>query len=118
MPNRFEAATTKGLAAIQSVCGVSVSLTRGATTIFVIALRGASEATRDNAQGVRLRQFDRDYLIDAADYDFGGGPVEPALGDQLVDDGRTFEVHNGGDGPAWDWHDRQGIRYRIHCLER
>lgn len=115
--NRFDLAIAKGLAAIKAHAGVAVTLTRGSVSVELTAVRGASEEQMDGSQGARLRSFVRDYLIEADDYDFGEGPVHPALGDRITDDGRTYEVGTPSDDKPWRWHDRARSRLRVHTVE-
>lgn len=116
--SRIDRATAKGLAAIKRVAGVPLTLTRGGVSVEVTGIRGSTPAEVESSESQRLRVFRSDYLIDAADYDFGAGPVEPAIGDGITDDGHTFEVASLGSGePPWRWHDRGHTRYRVHTVE-
>lgn len=115
----FERATRDALAAIKRHAGVPVSYRRGPVTIQVTAIRGETTSRDHASQGIRLGAATADYLIDAADLDFGDGPAEPVIGDEIDDAGRTYEVTTLGDGDRpWRWHDRLGLRRRIHTVER
>lgn len=118
----FHAATARGLAALKRHCGVPVTLARGIASSAITAIRSATAAEIEMLSAgdghQQIRTFRRDYLIDSVDYDFGDGPVEPAIGDRVTDDGRHYEVCSLGAGePPWRWHDRGSLRYRVHTIE-
>lgn len=120
MATRIETAIAAGLAKIKSLAGVPVTLSRGAAaTSITQAIRGASMTEVTDSNGQRMRIVRRDYLIDAADYQVSGVAVEPAIGDEITDDGEVYEVAPLGSGDTpWRWSDRQHVRYRIHTVEK
>lgn len=99
---------------------VSVTITRADDEITgVAATIGRSQDLRfDDNTGIVIGHETRDYLIAAADYDFGDGPVEPQTGDIITDSssGKAIEYvvrpTSGEDGARWS--DRYGVRWRIH----
>lgn len=116
--NRIERAEAKALAAQKRLGGVPLTLTRGATSVAITGIPGSTPVSVENGEGLRVRVFTQDWLIDLVDYDFGDGPVEPAIGDVIAAGDGTFEVASlGGSEPAWRWHDRQRTRYRVHTVE-
>lgn len=120
MPNRFETAIAKGLAKVKAVAGVPVTIARGSASAEVEkAIRGSSPVEVTDSNGQRILITRRDFLIDADDYDFGDGPVEPKSGDEITDGTDTYEVAPlGGRNAPWRWSDRARTRYRIHTAEK
>lgn len=113
MSSAFERALTAGLALSRTVAGVSVTVTRGATSINLTAVQGqtqklvideTSEATVDAV----------DWLIPVAAYTLGN----PAIGDIITRkiNGTTYtytvESLQMGQQP-WDWSDTGKTQYRI-----
>lgn len=113
MSSAFERALTAGLALSRTVAGVSVTVTRGATSINLTAVQGqtqklvideTSEATVDAV----------DWLIPVAAYTLGS----PAAGDIITRkiNGTTYtytvESLQMGQQP-WDWSDTGKTQYRI-----
>lgn len=113
----LERATRQALSASKRTAGVDVVYRRGQDAVTCVAIRGTTDSRTRDAEGVRLGLVSADYLIDADDLDFGAGLLEPAIGDEIEDAGHTFEVIAIGDR-CWGWHDRYGVRRRIHTLER
>jgi hypothetical protein len=114
----FERATRQALAVIKRKTGVAVTYRRGDDSVELTAIRGRVAANNESSQGQRFRTDASDYLIDTADLDFGAGAFEPAIGDEIDDGDRTFEVIalNAGE-PCWAWHDPFRLRRRIHARE-
>jgi hypothetical protein len=115
MASAFERAITAGLRASRLMSGVSVTVTRGATTITV----------SDAVQGVTQKQSrgeESEITVDAADwfisvvaYTLG----TPANGDIIVRviDGvsYTYSVETPDySTQCWDWSDTAKTQYRIH----
>ncbi|MEZ6068273.1 MAG: hypothetical protein R3B90_21740 [Planctomycetaceae bacterium] len=122
--NVFRNAIAAAGRVLQTVAGITVSITRGAqTTSNVVAIPGRTQFTVEDSEGQRSRRHVRDFLIDAADYQIGGTATEPASGDEITEtfpDGttRTFEVTPIVPGDhAWRWSDEAATRYRIHTIE-
>ena len=102
----------------------------------VVYLRGASQATvsatigrtllklDDGYGGIRMEWTDRDFLIQATEIDFGGGPVSPERGDRIQETAgsvvSTYEVTAYGGDPPFRPSDPFGIVLRIHtkCIEQ
>ena len=103
---------------VAAAAGVSISYTRGATTLSLTAIVGRTVFRSNNDQGAVIQFGDRDYLIEATALTFG----EPALGDRIAEviDGATstFEVITPDTGePAWRWSDPSHTRWRIHVKQ-
>ena len=75
----------------------------------------------DNGEGAALQVESRDYVVRAAQLNFGAGPVEPRRGDQIheVQDGVIFiyEVMAPGDEPVWRYSDAYRKTVRIHTKQ-
>lgn len=100
---------------LTAAAGVSISYTRGATTLSLAAIVGRTVFRSNNDQGAVIQFGDRDYLIEASALTLGA----PALGDRIVEtiDGvsSTFEVITPDTNePAWRWSDPAQTRWRIH----
>lgn len=101
--------------------GVQVTIARsGESSITVTAVRGRTAYDQEGVDGdnpVSLRRRIRDYQIDAADYDFGSGPVEPARGDLITDGTDTFRVLPDPGGHLFEYMDPGRTRFRVHTKE-
>ncbi len=115
MSDFLQNAIRAGLGAIKASHGVTVTIGRGNDTTEVTAIPAEGQIEIESGDGFRARRRVVDYLIDAEDYDFGDGPVEPEAGDTIEDGEQMFECCQPSEGvPAWDWSDRRWVRYRIH----
>lgn len=99
----------------QAAAGVTVTYTRGATSVTLAAVVGQVAYRVDAEGGRRVELGDRDYLILASDLTFG----TPRAGDRVTEtiDGAavTFEAQDTDTGePCWRWSDPQRTEYRIH----
>jgi len=102
-------------------CASIITYKRGEQSVEVAAAVGSTVWQVQGDDGL-MREFEgRDFLIRAADLDFGSGPVEPAAGDRIeVNDGgtvRTYEVAAPGDEPPWRWSDRYHKVLRVHTKQ-
>ena len=98
---------------------------RGASHIAVSATIGRTLLKLDDGYGgIRMEWTDRDFLIQAAEIDFGGGPVSPERGDCIQDTVgsivSTYEVTAYGGEPPFRPSEPFGIVLRIHtkCIEQ
>jgi len=101
---------------------VTVLLARGADQVQIAAVVGSTVFRLDDGAGGVVRHVSRDYLVRAADVDFGAGAVEPARGDRIVQTiggvERTFEVLGpGNDEPDWRYSDPSHVTVRLHTRE-
>lgn len=111
----FETAIEVGLKAIRRAAGVSVTITRGASTITVSdAVQGQSgkAVVDENAESVVEAC---DWLISVAAYTLG----TPAIGDiitrKIGSTTYTWTVESPGMGVAcFDWSDTKRTTYRVH----
>ena len=92
---------------------------RGTSQVTVSATIGQTLLKLDDAYGgVRMEWTDRDFLIQAADLDFGSGAITPERGDWIKDTVgsvvRTYEVAAYGGEPPFRTSDPFGIVLRIH----
>jgi hypothetical protein len=94
---------------------------RGTNTVTVNATLGKTEFEVEHDSGVVDRVETRDYLINAADIDFGAGPVKPQRGDKIVEvlNGTTHTrtVSVPTQGQVWS-HDGFEVKLRVHTWER
>ena len=69
--------------------------------------------TDDVATGVVFRFEERDFIVRASDFAAIG---EPRRGDEIVWDGRLYQVAAPDGEPCWKWHTRQShTQMRIHA---
>ncbi len=100
-----------------------VTYTRGARSITLAATLGESKLrTTDRGGNVKVERTDRDFIITAADLDFGAGPCDPEAGDTitLTQAGKTkrYEVlPYGKDEPVFR-PEPGGAGIRIHAKYR
>lgn len=113
----FDDAIAAGLAALKATCGVAAVYRRGDAAVSLTVIPGESGVTVATNQNLRIRQTIRDWLIDAADLDFGDGPFEPGNADVIEVGPLRFEVESPEGGTPWRWHDLARTRYRIHSRE-
>ncbi len=97
---------------------VSVTLYRGDSLAFTatvtIGETQLDEVTTDNTV-VTSRQ--RSFFVDAINYDFGNGPVEPEKGDRFETPHGTFVIAADSTNGAWQFSDRARTYYRINTVE-
>lgn len=95
-----------------------VDLRRGDSVVSVSAVIGRSEFETTDTEGLTTATQSRDFILDAADYDFGDGAVTPKAGDQFfqggIDAGRCYEVMQLPGQPCWRWADDFHTRLRVH----
>jgi hypothetical protein len=104
----------------KAAAGVSVTITRGAETITVTAIPGATVYDSLVNGGPRTEISTRDYLVAVEDYVFGGAATTPAIGDRFAEtvNGAVLvtECQNPKNGEqAWRYSSQWRALYRIHC---
>lgn len=116
----IKAAANAARLASRAVRGETVAYTRGASTVAVTAIRGATGWDREAPYGgVRTGDRSTDWIIAAADLVIGGSAITPERGDTIEVDGITFRVMPfGADNQLWAYHDRDRTVLRIHTKER
>ncbi len=106
----------------QTLAGVEITATRGINSSAVIlATVGFTGETIFDEMGTTTFTKHRDYLVDATDYDFGSGAIEPQRHDIITEviNGVpcTFEVVSAnGDKPA-NYDNRDRTLWRLHTKE-
>ena len=115
--------TNTAIAAAQAtarrLAGGTVTLVRdGAEAADVPVAIGTTQYDLVDGNGVVSRFESRDFLIAVGDYDFGGGPVRPKRGDQIVEvvAGTTFTYEVSAPNGQNDWRFNGPYRdtYRVH----
>lgn len=105
----------------KALAGVPVTIRRGNFSATVTAVIG--QTIFDGQTDVGITQFrSRDFLIVAADYNFGAGPVEPDrsdLIDETVPGAKVIrhEVLPEHNAEPWRWSDESRTTYRIHTKQ-
>lgn len=100
--------------------GTSITITRVNTAITVTATLG-SQLLRvfDSRGNTKIIRPQLDVMVDAEDYDFGDGVVQPVAGDVVGvtygDVVKQFRVSPPSPGePAWHYCDPHRVRLRLH----
>lgn len=116
----FDDEIANGLGAIAAEVGRTILLQRRSSSVSILAVPGSTKSLVNTSEGARLMLRERDYIIRADLYRFPGDPdcTRPLPGDQIVDQGKTYEVTRFGDQlPCWDWSDRGETYLRVHTRE-
>ena len=120
MTNLIASGTTWLTSQLKSHASETVTLSRsGETDATLSATIGSSEFETDDERGFLTKVESRDYIVDAADYDFGAGPVEPARGDQFRETvGSAVQVYEvlpfGAERQLFRYSDAARTRLRVH----
>lgn len=116
MPTLFDRLKSWLPAMAAQVAGVTVTYTRGVTSVSLPALEGRTVFASQQEGAPRVEFGDRDYLIELADLTtFGDPQVGDRITETLAGVARVFEVRTPGTGePAWRWSDPGHTRYRVH----
>ncbi|MFA6134565.1 MAG: hypothetical protein WC869_11175 [Phycisphaerae bacterium] len=92
----------------------NVTYCRGAGSVQVAATVGRTVFEVENAYGIVEKAESRDFLVSAASLVMDGQVIRPQRGDQISDDGRTYEVMAPGNEDVCRPADPYGITLRIH----
>lgn len=99
----------------------TVTYRRGGESIELAATVGRTDFDVVDASGIGVRVESRDYLIRAADLDFGDGPTLPTRGDRIEEaSGETthvYEVLTLGNQSPWRHSDPSRETLRIHTKQ-
>lgn len=115
MVTAVENAVIAGYKAARRVAGVTVTVTRGATTVTRVALPGDHTHLFSQDGVVTNEVRSRDFLFLASDYDFGNGAVEPQRNDVIVCDGTTYKVLSDAGEIYFRYCDPHHRVMRLHC---
>jgi len=118
--NPIQAATAAARAAARQVRGESGTYSRGASSLAVTVIRGATSwDTSAPYPGVRVGDRSIDFLIPVSQLVLSGVQWEPSRNDEIDVNGVTYKVCPNGDSQQlWQYHDRDRTIFRIHCKER
>ena len=95
-----------------------ITISRGSASAVVSrATVGETRSDELRQDGVVLLVRYRNFLIDADDYDFGDGCVEPVRDDEIVWNGVRFLVTEDSTDSVWRWSDRERTYYRVNTVE-
>ena len=121
MPSPIATAAAAAREASRRVRGETVTYTRGAYSVSLLAVRGSTAWDRTAPfNGVRVGDRSTDWLIKQADLvDSGAAEIQPQRGDEISVGGVTFRVMPyGPDNQLWMYHDRDRKYLRVHTKER
>lgn len=106
---------------LQTQASRTVIYRRGSASVSVAATLGRTRVDLQDAEGVTVRSYVRDFLIRAADLVLGGQPVIPQPGDRIDEPvgQRTYqhEVLPLAGGDCWRWSDPHRTILRIHTRQ-
>lgn len=105
------------LRAIAAARGVSVTLTRGGSSVSVTAVVGESTVERETDNGGLTSFRTTDFLILASDYGFGAGAVEPANNDKVTWGGRVYVARLGPGVRVFDYSDAERSVIRLRTVQ-
>jgi len=118
MATSFDSAVAGMARAVQGSRGVPVTYHRGGDALPLTAVPAEDRYLADDGHGLLQQQFVRDYLLLAADLDFGAGPTEPQRGDLIKETiggaVKVYEVVALGGEPHWRYCDSGHTVMRIH----
>jgi len=118
MTTSFDSAVAGMAKAVRRSRGVPVTYQRGADALPLTAVPAEDRYLADDGHGLLQQHFVRDYLLPAADLDFGGGPTEPRRGDLIRqafgDAVKVYEVVALGGEPHWRFSDSGHTVLRVH----
>lgn len=94
------------------------------TSTVTYRLRGAGAGASVSATVSQIRRESMDgdgFPVTVISVDFliarTALAAEPAVGDVITFNGRTYQVGTDGDGDCWRWTDASRLAYRIHARE-
>jgi hypothetical protein len=96
-------------------CASQVTYRRGTDELSVPATIGKPDGSLEDQYGLRVGATMLDFLISAADLSSAFG--RPQSGDQIMADGRVYEVLDLAGQGCWRWSGVPGITMRIHTKE-
>lgn len=116
MPALHDAATA-ALKAVRGVAGKAVTIVRGDSEAEATATIGKTvfvdKADAAAARAVHWTET-RDFIVLATDYLVDGEPATPAVGDQVREDGRTYEAVSVYGEPCYRFADPAQTWLRVH----
>lgn len=94
---------------------------RGAASVTLAAVLGRTRIDVEDAEGVTVRSYVRDFLLRADDLRLGGDRILPQPGDRIeeaADDGTYIhEVLPLAGGDCWRWSDPHRTIIRVHTRQ-
>lgn len=120
MPNLIATGTAWLTSQLKSHASDSITLSRsGETDVTLSASIGSSEFDTEDENGFLTKVESRDFIVDAADYAFAAGAVEPARGDQFRETvGSAVHVYEvfsfGSERQLFRYSDAARTRLRVH----
>lgn len=96
--------------------GVTITYTRGASSVEIVAVPGRSTQSVDNGDIITELQT-RDYLLLASELVIGGAEVTPERGDTVTVGGEVLALLSQNGEPLWRYTDQTRTMLRIHTKE-
>lgn len=103
---------------LQSMGGVTVTCRRGGDTASLTAVKSVHPVELDGGDGTTVAAERTDWLIEAADYVFGGQATEPQDGDRIEQvigsETHVYEAMPLGTEACYRRTDSHGQAFRVH----
>jgi len=96
-----------------ALTGVPALYRRGSSSVSLSVSPLSVAVTVEQSEGVRVRQSVPHFLILPDTLRIDGQPVEPRLGDQIVQGTQVYEVRGAGSVPVWDWETTSQLRFKV-----
>lgn len=118
MPNPMFRAFDAAAQATKKLAGLTVTYTRGAATVDIVARVGMSKTEIADQDGTSFEIKVRDWIVDAADLVLDAETVTPRRGDTITETVagmvRVYEVLPVAGEETHRYSDATGKRWRIH----
>lgn len=119
MTNRHQTAVNRLAARLKASASDSVTYARGGDSLAGLAATiGTSDHDDTGPEGMPLMVQSVDFIVTAADLILDASAVEPAKGDLITWESRTYEVRPfGSQRQAWRFADSHQTIFRIHTIQ-
>jgi|694.fasta_scaffold04174_29 hypothetical protein len=118
MTTALESAVIAAHKAARSIHGVSITYTRGASSVTIsraVPGRSVHDVTQDGSVIEQIKS--RDYILLASELKIGGVVITPQRGDQITEGAKIYKVLSVGGEAAWRYQDQTMQTLRIHTKE-
>ena len=96
---------------------VSITVSRDGREFTCTATVGETVVDEVTADNTVVTSRQRSFFVDASDYNFGDGPVNPEQGDEFNTPNGVFIVAMDSANGSWTFSDRARTYYRINTVE-
>ena len=124
MPNHQRSAVAAMHAALRGLAGEAITIRRkGKDAIKTTGVAGGTPIETIGDDGVAITSQAADWIVSAAAYNFGDGPVLPQRNDEIdwIDAAgvtHTYTVLPRGEDRCYRFTDQTRVQLRVHVVER